>query len=138
MPFSDILFAVFCISTLPHTALQEVVASKLEADYPEVRTVLVANGSPWCYARLNVVPEERYFYLPSVDYDVFPDAADAQVEAILNGEAEAVIVEWSYPEGKLWLPYGAKNEKVTGGLAEFYEEVFCGGDTSLFIRNDIL
>ena len=119
-------------------ALQEVVASKLETDYPGIQNILVADGSPWYYARLNVVPEERFFYLPTIDYDAFPDAADAQADAILNGVAEAVIVEWSYPEGKIWLQNGARNEAVTVGLTEFYVEVFSVGDTSLYIRNDMI
>lgn len=117
--------------------LQEVVASKLEADYPEVRNVLVANGSPWYYARLNVVPEERYFYLPTVDYATFPDAADAQADTILNGAAEAVIMKWAYPERKRWLKNGERNEDVTIGLEGHYSEVYSSGDISLYVRNDI-
>ena len=116
---------------------QELIASKLETDYPEVRNVVVANGSAWYYARLNVVPEERYFYLPNIDYDLFPDAVDAQADAVKKGTAEAVILRWADPKRKLWLWNGARNEEVNAGLAENYDEVFFAGDTGLYIRNDI-
>lgn len=108
---------------------QEIIASKLEMDYPEARNVLVVNGSAWYYTRLNVVPEERYFYLPNINYNVFPDAVDEQVNAVMKGTAEAVILrKWN----------GVRNKDVNTGLEENYVEVFSIGDTSLHIRNDIV
>jgi hypothetical protein len=116
---------------------QEVITSKLEMDYPEVRSVLAANGSAWYYVKMNVVPEERYFYLPNIYYNAFPDATDAQVEAVMKGTAEAVIVRWADPKRKLWLWNGERNEDVNTGLEENYVEVLDVGDTSLYMRKDI-
>ncbi len=108
---------------------QEIITSKLEMDYPEARNVLVVNGSAWYYTRLNIVPEECYFYLPNINYNVFPDAVDAQVNAVMKGTAEAVILrKWN----------GVRNKDVNTGLEENYVEVFSNGDTSLHIRNDIV
>ncbi len=117
---------------------QEIIASKLETDYPEVRNILAANSSAWYYARLYVVPEERYFYLPSVDYKVFPDAVDAQADDVKQGSAEAVILTWSDPERKHWMPNGTRNEDIIAGLEKHYAEVFSAGDTSLYIRNNLI
>ena len=117
---------------------QEIIASKLETDYPEVRNVLAVNSSAWYYAKLNVVPEERYFYLPSIDYNLFPDAVDAQANAVMKGTAEAVILRWSDPKRKLWMPNKTTNVEIDVGLEKHYTEVFSAGDTSLYFRNDIV
>lgn len=119
-------------------AVQEIIASKLETEYPGVRNILVANGSSWYYTRLNVVPEERYFYLPSIDYNLFPDAVDAQADDVMQGSAEAVILTWADPGGKLWLPNGERNKEINVGLERHYTEFFSAGDTSLYFRNDIV
>ena len=115
---------------------RELILEKIEKDYPDETNLLVANGSAWYYARLGLVPEEKFFYLPTVRYSVFPDAIDAQAEAVRDGRPDILILEWLSREYQIAMPEGAWNEEVLAGLAEHYEEVFSAADISLYRRND--
>ena len=46
------------------------------------------------YNLLGVTPHLKYFYAPATDYDIFPDALDAQAESILSGENDVIIIEY--------------------------------------------
>ena len=115
---------------------RKLVVEKIEKDYPDETNVLVANGNAWYYARLDLVPEEKYFFLPTISYSVFPDAIDAQAEAIRQGASDVLILEWLSRDYQIAMPEGARNKEVLAGLAEHYEEVFSAADISLYRRND--
>lgn len=115
---------------------RQLIVERIEKDYPDETNLLVANGSAWYYARFGLVPEEKFFYLPTVRYSVFPDAIDAQAEAVRDGRPDILILEWLSREYQIAMPEGARNEDVLAGLAEHYEEVFSAADISLYRRND--
>lgn len=115
---------------------RELVADQMQKEYPDVTDLLVVNGRACYYVRLDLVPQQKYFYLPSVSYSVFPDAVDAQADAICDGAHEAVILEWQDRAKKLAMPEAARNDDILSGLNEHYREVYSVDEISLYLRND--
>ena len=56
----------------------------------DVKVLALSNNASF-YNELGVYPPIKYFYLPAVPYAVFPDAADSQFKAIMDGTFDVII-----------------------------------------------
>lgn len=45
------------------------------------------------YNTLDITPSERYFYLPNIAYDVYPDVLDSQLKAIQEEHTDYVVIQ---------------------------------------------
>lgn len=70
--------------------------NRLKTDYSEEfesssRMLVMGNMSVY-YNVLEKLPEEKYFYLPDISRDVFPEPLDAQMNALKSAEYDVVFV----------------------------------------------
>ena len=52
--------------------------------YSNIKTVLAVNNNAVIYNSFGVIPQDKYFYLPSISYSKFPEPVDSQAESILS------------------------------------------------------
>ena len=53
--------------------------------------LLALDNNAFLYNELGVYPPIKYFYLPAVTYEVYPEAADSQYSAIMDGTFDVII-----------------------------------------------
>lgn len=97
--------------------------SRLRTEYSEKfseddRMLVIGNMSVY-YNVLEKLPEEKYFYIPDISYDVFPDPSDAQMAALRSGKYDVVFVPMIY---EYYLCYDERLSR------EFYGAVDTGYD----------
>ena len=101
-------------------------ASLKEEYYPSSNNVLVTGGNSQFYVEMNVVPELRYPFALSMSYDEFPDPYDEQLNSIIDGRDDVVVlVNESYDADETVPIYdGLKEDAVDEALEQYYELVF--------------
>ncbi|MEE3427365.1 MAG: hypothetical protein VZQ55_00140 [Ruminococcus sp.] len=57
-------------------------------------SVLVTNNNALFYNKMHVIPKTKYFYTPNIDYSVYPNAVDAQVKSILDGNNDVIVISY--------------------------------------------
>lgn len=87
-----------------------------EPYYSENERLLVAGDMPLFYEKLGVMPQEKYFYIPASEYDVFPDPRDSQVASILSGVNDVIFAVCPEGESDIYPETGKSRE-----IAEFLE-----------------
>ena len=55
-------------------------------------SVLSTGNNADIYIKLGVLPKEKYFYVPSISYELFPDAIDSQVSSIINSNIDILVI----------------------------------------------
>lgn len=97
------------------------VISEKYKELPEKEgSVLVTNNLSICYNEFDVIPEEKYFYIPFISYDIYPDAIDAQKESILEGRNKVLIINYSDYSTKMIFPEGEYNKELLNYIDENY------------------
>ena len=113
-----VLGLMFCVqkpSLKPDPMLKFVEYNK--PYYSEHEKVIVTGiHHAKLYNMLGVTPHIKYFYIPSNEYEVFPDARDAQAESILSGENDVIIID--HPDGTY--PNVRRPQEVARVLEEQY------------------
>lgn len=66
--------------------------------------LLVVREWALIYDALGVIPQEKYFYVPSSEYDVFTDPRDAQATSIISGVNDVIFVGFRNPEESVDYP----------------------------------
>lgn len=80
-----------------------------EPYYSNNERVLVT-GKAIFYNALEVIPQEKYFYIPSNKYSVFPEPRDAQVASILSGVNDVIIAVLPEGESEIYPETGKSKE----------------------------
>lgn len=62
---------------------------KSGVDNPDL---LVTGNVVGFYHAVDIIPENQYFYIPSIIYEIWGEPVDAQAASILNGDTEFVVV----------------------------------------------
>lgn len=71
--------------------------------YSNRKTVLAVNNNAAIYNSFGVIPQEKYFYIPSISYSKFPEPTDSQVESILSGRNDIVVIKYrDYKKKKIF------------------------------------
>ena len=79
--------------------------------------VLVTNNNCIFYNRMHAFPNTKFFYLPSISYELFPDAIDGQTQSILSGENDVVIIDY---RNKQVFGQG-EDDRILSYLSETYQ-----------------
>lgn len=79
-----------------------ILAANSMADYYKSMTasvndlrVTVLGNNVMFYNKMDIYPTCKYFYIPSISYDKYPNAIDSQVESILSGENDIIITNFA-------------------------------------------
>ena len=73
------LFSLTNIPKISQTA--DNMADIYHKYYSDRKTVLTVNNKSMFYNKFNVIPEDKFFYIPAISYQTFPDAVNAQVQS---------------------------------------------------------
>lgn len=90
--------------------------------HSENERVLVTHRSMF-YNVLGVIPQEKYFYIPSNKYDIFPEPRDAQVASILSGVNDVIIVVRRKGENDIY-PETGKSREINEVLEQKYDLLY--------------
>lgn len=91
-----------------------------EPYYSKNERVLVTGLNAIFYNTLGVIPQEKYFCVPSNKYSDFPDPVDSQIASILSGVNDVIIVVNS-PEQKEIYPDTGKSREIQEFLNSRYD-----------------
>lgn len=126
---------VFSLTETARRAEEVEAVSKLYREkYADKKKVLCLNNNCVFYNKFDVIPQLKYFYRPGMNYREFPDAVDAQAEAVLGGENEVVILGYYNYRRKMVFPYGVYNEEILAYLETHYERVCEKGPFEMYIK----
>lgn len=103
-------------------------------EYADRKTMLTVNNKSVFYNKLNIMPENKFFYIPSVDFRVFPDAVNAQAESLLSGENDILIISYRDYGKKQIFPYGVKNKEILRYLEKNYEMVYEQDQIQMYVK----
>ena len=112
------------------------VADYYKKNYNFLDNIFIPNNDTWFYNEFRDIPDTKYFYLPAVEYKVFPDAVDEQSNIICNKKAEVIIINWLDKEKKQVLREGINNDEIMKSLDSNYTLVYNEGNIDMFVRND--
>ena len=71
--------------------------------YSNKKAVLAVNNNAVIYNSFGVIPQEKYFYIPSISYSKFPEPIDSQEESILSGRNDIVVIKYrDYKKKKIF------------------------------------
>ena len=99
---NSIMNALNMLPDTPGINARQLIKSN-EPYYSEDEKILVT-GIHYAkiYSILNVIPHEKYFYIPAGRYEDFPDALDSQAASIISGINDVIIITQAdreiYPE----------------------------------------
>lgn len=85
--------------------------------------ILVIGFAPAFYLNMDVTPSEKYFYIPSIPYNIFPDAIDAQINSILSCKNDVIIMTYK-DDTKTIFPEANREEEIRNALNAHYELLF--------------
>lgn len=126
-------------STLNRRAISDMT-ELYQAKWPGCTKVLDMGFEPVIYNRFDVIPEERYFYIPGMTYEQFPEPYEAKIAAALSGDWEIIIAEYADYQNKTI--FGIPSEEpLTDFLRERYTVVYEGAlydgqGMCMYVRND--
>lgn len=94
-----------------------------EAYHSENERLLVTRNGARFYNELGVIPSEKYFYIPAVSYEIFPDPIDSHINSIISGVNDVIIV--SYQKGsKDIYPQAGRDEEIKDVLERLYDLLY--------------
>lgn len=85
--------------------------------------IIVTDINAMCYNKLNVIPKDKYFYIPSISYESFPNAVDEQANQIINEKNDAVFLYYKNMEAGRIFSTSKYDEQIKEVLKENYEKV---------------
>ena len=97
--------------------------SDLYAQLPDENNdkVIVTNNNAIVYNKMNVIPDVKYFYLPAISYEKFPDAVNCQVNSILSGENDVVVLFYDNYNEKIIFKQIHNNKEILTYLERNYD-----------------
>ncbi|MDO4272436.1 MAG: hypothetical protein Q4D16_02100 [Eubacteriales bacterium] len=114
----------------------DAMGALYQKEYSHKKTMLVVNNKSMFYNKFNLIPEERYFYIPAIDYRIFPDAVDAQAESMLSGDNDILIISYRNYAKRWILPYGIKNKEILRCLEQKYQMVYEQNHIEMYVKKE--
>lgn len=105
-------------------------------DYSDKKTMLTVNNKCIFYNKFNLIPEEKFFYIPAINYHTFPNAIDAQAASVLSGKNDIIILSYRNYNKRQIFPYGIKNNEILQYLSEHYQMVSEQNHIQMYIKNN--
>ena len=128
------LFSLTNIPKISQTA--DNMADIYHKYYSDRKTVLTVNNKSMFYNKFNVIPEDKFFYIPAISYQTFPDAVNAQVQSILSGKNDIIILSYQNAEKKQIFPYGIKNREILQYLSDHYQMIYEQNHIQMYIKQN--
>ena len=94
-----------------------------EPYYSENERVLITGIFPRLYNELGVIPQEKYFYIPSNGYEKFPEPRDSQAASILSGLNDVIIIVRRKGEDDIY-PETGKSREIREVLERQYDLLY--------------
>lgn len=130
------LFSLTNIPKFSQTA--DNMAKIYHKRYSDRKTVLTVNNKSMFYNKFNVIPEDKFFYIPAISYQTFPDAVNAQAKSILSGKNDIIILSYQNAEKKQIFPFGVKNREILHYLSENYQMVYEQNQIQMYIKQNYI
>lgn len=128
------LFSLTGIQKISRTA--NYMAEIYHSNYSDKKTMLTVNNKCMFYNKFNLIPEDKFFYIPAINYQVFPDAVNAQADSILSGKNDIIILSYRDYNQRQIFPYGIKNQEILQYLSDHYQMVSEQNHIQMYIKNN--
>lgn len=95
-------------------------------------SILATGINAHYYVDLNVIPKEKYFFMPAISYSVFPEPYIAQRDAIQDGQIDILIVKTSGG-----CVYGIEeiDAGIWEGINQYYRLLMDNSGNKVYMRN---
>ena len=103
--------------------------------YSNLKNVLAVNNNATIYNKFDVLPQEKYFYIPAIRYDKFPEPIDSQAASVLSGKNDVVILVYHNYKKKRIFQTPKYDKQITEYLAEKYTMVCEKDHIQMYIKN---
>lgn len=130
--FVIVIFTAFSAASIPR-GLKAVLGRQMlvfddfvkynEPYYSPNERVLVTNNFTHLYNALGVIPQEKYFYIPANNYEMFPEPRDSQTASILSGVNDVIIVVRRKGENDIY-PETGKSREISEVLEQKYDLLY--------------
>lgn len=129
------LFSLTNTPKLSQTA--DNMAEIYHKHYSDRKTVLTVNNKSMFYNKFNVIPEDKFFYIPAINYQTFPDAVNAQAESVLSGKNDIIILSYQNAGKKQVFPFGVKNREILQYLSDHYQMIYEQNHIQMYIKQNL-
>ena len=114
-------------------------ARKVFDDFPVINTenkrVLVTGNRAAYYVKFGIIPREKYYFLPSLQYDKFPEPVDSQAESILSNVNDMIF----YTGGSdARFAQTGRLDLIHETLAKNYDLLMTHNDTKIYGKKNLL
>lgn len=103
--------------------------------YSDLKNVLAVNNNATIYNKFDVLPQEKYFYIPAVSYKKFPEPIDSQAASILSGKNDVVILVYDNYKKKRIFQTSRYDKQIIEYLAEEYTMVCEKNHIQMYVKN---
>ena len=103
--------------------------------YSDLKNVLAVNNNATIYNKFDVLPQEKYFYIPAVSYKKFPEPIDSQAASILSGKNDVVILVCDNYKKKRIFQTSRYDKQIIEYLAEEYTMVCEKNHIQMYVKN---
>ena len=103
--------------------------------YSDLKNVLAVNNNATIYNKFDVLPQEKYFYIPAVRYKKFPEPIDSQAASILSGKNDVVILVYDNYKKKRIFQTTKYDKQIIEYLAEEYTMVCEKNHIQMYVKN---
>ena len=103
--------------------------------YSDLKNVLAVNNNATIYNKFDVLPQEKYFYIPAVSYKKFPEPIDSQAASILSGKNDVVILVYDNYKKKRIFQTSRYDKQIIEYLEEEYTMVCEKNHIQMYVKN---
>lgn len=104
--------------------------------YSNIKTVLAVNNNAVIYNSFGVIPQDKYFYLPSISYSKFPEPVDSQAESILSCRNDIIIVKYKNYKKKQIFQTDKYDDQVKECLNQNYKLAAEKNHMEMYIKKE--
>lgn len=102
--------------------------------FPQYKSMLAVNNNSLFYIVFDNVPELKYFYTPQIPYEDFPDAIDSQINSILSGENDILVINYADSTAKTIFDANIDNDKIMQYLDQKYDIALEKNGMCMYVR----
>lgn len=103
--------------------------------YSDLKNVLAVNNNATIYNKFDVLPQEKYFYIPAIGYDEFSEPVDSQAASVLSGKNDVVILVYNNYKKKRIFQTSRYDKQIIEYLAEEYIMVCEKNHIQMYVKN---
>lgn len=114
----------------------ETVTDLYRELYRDDKKVIVKGNNAIFYNKMDVIPSNKYFYLPEISYNDYPYAVDSQIESILSEENDVIIVPFpnkEYHDERI-IYDDERDDQINALLDNKYRTVYDNGLVRMWIK----